>query len=317
MTRALAAVASIAWLCPSVAFGQRAGAAGCEQLQLSEYDRLLAIEWRDPSIGQTPAARSTVELACDPRSVRVTVRSEDRSIVRERAVDVAEREWSVAPRIVALVTAQLVAAVEREREERVRSALEERPRVAEAPARPAVVAPRPCPEERLWIEGGASVRVRQFDALWWSLGPRLALSLRVRSTPLWLGLLADGEASVRAFSLGAVRFARVHAGPSVTLASASHAPVSFVARGALLIGAQSLWATTDRATVEANALVAASLSGSFTAALALRLSSSLSLSLGADAAIELVSLSGGIDAMPDVRTDGLSLGGSLSLLWRG
>jgi hypothetical protein len=48
----------------------------------------------------------------------------------------------------------------------------------------------------------------------------------------------------------------------------------------------------------------------------LRLSPSLSLSLGADAAVELVSLAGSVDAMPDVRTDGLSLGGSLSLLWR-
>lgn len=324
-------------LCAPLARGQRAPlvqSERCEALDDAAFERLLAIEWRDPSLSELRAPLR-VSLVCDARAVRVTVRISSRegegdaSIERTRAVEVSEREWAVAPRIIALVATQLAVTLERERQERAtrerqeREARERRER-AERDARESAER-RPAPPERaaalraadrLWIEGSMALRARQFDAPWLSGGGSFALSSRLGRAPVWLGGWLDSDGSVRSFALGATSFARVSAGPAVSVASAFDARWFVGARAGVLVGAQSLWAEANQQGVQSGALLALSVAARLNVLFGVRLTRAVAVSLAMDSAVELVGLAGAIDGQRDVRTDGLSIGGALSLAWR-
>lgn len=299
----------------------------CDALDRAAFERLLAIEWRDPTLAEL-ARPVRVLLVCDARSVRVTLRAGEgpAAIERTRALEVSEREWAVVPRIVALVATQLAVTVERERQERAQR--EEQARLEQAARAqreraPRPIAPAPAPVERavdrLWIEGAMAMRARQFDAPWLTGGGSFALSARLGRAPLWLGGWLDCDGSARSFSLGSMGFARVSAGPAVSVASAFDARWFVGARAGVLVGAQSLWAASSQQGVQSGSLLSLSIAARVNVMVGVRLTRAVALSFAMDSAVELVGLAGALDGERDlreVRTDGLSIGGALGLLWR-
>jgi hypothetical protein len=296
---------------------------GCGSLELAAVERLLAIEWRDASLAAVEGG-STIELVCRERSVSIRFRLDEHSEFRVRAIEVGEGEWAVAPRIIALVSAQLAVSEAREREDARRAAVEASEREARAreerSRRASAASPRPIeppPSERYVVDLSAGLRVRQWDAPWWSAGGAISFALRAGRTPVWIGAWADVDGAVRRESLGEVSFVRAAVGPTLTLASDRDAVVSAHVRVAALLGAQSLWARAAQSNVDEGTLVSSSVEARVRAGISGRISRSLSLSFDVDAAIECVSLDGAVGASRELRTGGAVLGAALSLSWRG
>lgn len=324
-----------AWMFGAHAFAQgaagtapsapRVRAEGCSSLDVAAVERLLAIEWRDASVASVDRGSSVIELQCVDRSVNVRFRLENDSESRVRTIDVGEGEWPVAPRIIALVSAQLAVSDAREREDARRRELdareahrarEERARERAAEASRRAQEPPAFTGARYALDLGLGLRFRQWDAPWWSAGVSVAFSLRLARSVAWLGVWSDFDVAGRSEALGDVRYARGAVGPTFTLASDPDAAVSAHARFAALVGAQSAWAFSAQSTVDAGSLASASVEARVRAGIAGRLSRSLSLSFDVDAAIEFVSLDGRIGASRELRTGGAVLGAALSLSWR-
>lgn len=254
----------------------------------------------------------------------VRFRLDEHSEFRVRAIEVGEGEWAVAPRIIALVSAQLAVSEAREREDARRAAIEAREREArsrEELARQASASPpraiEPPSSARYIVDSSVGLRVRQWDAPWWSVGGAISFALRAGRTPVWIGAWADVDGAARRESLGDVSFVRAAVGPALTLASDRDAVVSAHLRVAALLGAQSLWARAAQSNVEAGALVSSSVEARARAGISGRISRSLSLSFDVDAAIECVSLDGAVGSSRELRTGGAILGAALALSWRG
>jgi hypothetical protein len=290
----------------------------CEALDVAAFERLLAIEWRDVEAGDV--APPTVTLRCESASVHVTLQPADRTEApRSRVIDVRADEWTVAPRIVALVTAQLATALVRDRTERLAraaAAAAAAARAASERARPAAIAQPEPVAERWAFEASGLVRARQWDAPWASGGAALAFAGRLGGSSAWLGVMAEGEGSSLGFALGVVSFARGAAGPWLGWSTRGDTLFGAHARGALVVGAQSLWARSDRADVDAGALFAVSVEARARAGLSLRVARGTCVTLDLDAGYALPALEGAVVSAQDVRAGGLSLGAGLGLRWR-
>jgi hypothetical protein len=323
VTRArVSLVALVALVVSRVAAGQSRAVSvttsRCEALDVAAFERLLAIEWRDVDAGDV--ASPTVELLCESASVKVTLRPADRAEApRERVIDVRADEWTVAPRIVALVTAQLASALVRDRSERLARAAAvaaAAARAARERATPSVIAQPEPVAERWAFEASGLVRARQWEAPWASGGAALAFGGRLGGSSAWLGVMAEGEGSALGFALGAVSFARGGAGPWLGWSSRSESLWGAHARAALVVGAQSLWARSDRADVDAAALFAVSVEARVRGGLSLRVARGTSITADLDAGFALPTLEGTVTSAQDVRAGGLSLGAALGLRWR-
>lgn len=279
---------------------------GCPLLDLPTVGRLLALEWLDPTTSQGRVT-TTVSLACEASNVRVSLVDRGQAL-RTRVIEVAPTEWTVAPRIVALVAAQLATSIEREQRARAEAVARAARIPSQIPAADTTSA-----ERRFSIEFGGGARVWQWERPWFAASVTGATGMRVGSLPLFVGAAVEGEFATLAAALGVVSFARGVTGPWVGWASSERSTVRAHARAMIAMGAQAFWATSQRGDVTAGSLVAFALEGRLRTGVSVRVASPLALGLDVDVAYAAPTLEGTLGDSSVLRAGGLSLGAHLAL----
>ncbi|MBL8677807.1 MAG: hypothetical protein JNK05_01480 [Myxococcales bacterium] len=280
--------------------------AGCPLLDAVALARLLELEWRDPATSQGRAS-TTVSLACEPTSVRVSLVDRGQAL-RTRVIEVGPTEWTVAPRIVALVAAQLATSIEREQRERAEAAA----RAATISSGPPAVVPASV-ERRIAIEFSGGARVWQWERPWFAASVAGSTGIRVGTLPLWVGASIEGEFATLSATLGVVSFARGVTGPWVGWMSSERAVLRAHARAMLAAGAQAFWATSQRGDVTAGSLAAFAFEGRVRTGVSVRVAAPVALGVDFDAAYAAPLLEGTLGDNSALRAGGLSLGAHLAL----